>query len=270
MPLQRGQFLGYKQVGDPVMITSQPMESFSGFTKGNFNSTLSTIIVQDSIMAWWDTNSGITLNGSTVSQWVDKVGGYVLAQPTAVKQPTFIVNDVLYNNHNSVNFTVSTQNLVVTSTLPGSFPTIGTNSGMSILLVYHLPGGQNCSPMAGGTAVLNTGWWYMQNYSNVAHAQYEDTSTHDAPLSLLLPVTAVASINIDRGLGILTNTVNGFNNTTAIDTALTNFSTISSSAGFNGYIAGLPTILEAVIYSRSLTTAEINQNANAMRLKYGF
>ena len=265
-----GQFLAFKQVGAPVTSFTQPMESFSSFPTQNFNATLNPFIIQDSIMAWWDTNSGITLNGSTVSQWVDKVGGYILVQSTAVNQPTFIVNDVLYNNHNSINFTSTAQKMTPPNTLAGSFPTIGTLAGMSILVVYHLPAGSNCSPIAGGNATTNTGFWYLQNFSSIAHGQFEDSSLRDATVGLTLPSTAVASLNIDRTAGILTNSVNGAINTTAIDTALTNYSTVSLNAGINAFIAGTPAILEIVIYSRSLTTAEINQNAHSMKLKYGF
>lgn len=42
-------------------------------------------------MAWWDPTepASITLNGSTVAAWEDRVNGYVVSQPTAGLQPTF-------------------------------------------------------------------------------------------------------------------------------------------------------------------------------------
>lgn len=43
------------------------------------------------LKAWWAPPGGgnTTLNGSGIASWTDKVGGYVLSQATAAKQPTY-------------------------------------------------------------------------------------------------------------------------------------------------------------------------------------
>lgn len=48
-------------------------------------------------MAWWDPGQGYTLNGSTVSDWEDRISGYVVSQASGAIQPTH--NAVALNGH---------------------------------------------------------------------------------------------------------------------------------------------------------------------------
>jgi hypothetical protein len=42
-----------------------------------------------SLVAWYQYQTGITLNGSDVSEWADYTGVYDMVQETAVKQPAY-------------------------------------------------------------------------------------------------------------------------------------------------------------------------------------
>lgn len=57
------------------------------------------------LYAWFRSDMGITLNGSTVSAWADQSGnGKNLTQGTASNQPTFVSSDSEYNNYGSLSF----------------------------------------------------------------------------------------------------------------------------------------------------------------------
>jgi len=55
------------------------------------NSGWTPLALGSKLKAWWDPPGGgnITLNGSGIASWTDKVGGYGLSQATAAKQPTY-------------------------------------------------------------------------------------------------------------------------------------------------------------------------------------
>jgi hypothetical protein len=42
-----------------------------------------------SLVAWYQYQTGITLNGSDVSEWADYTGNYNMVQETAIKQPAY-------------------------------------------------------------------------------------------------------------------------------------------------------------------------------------
>ena len=48
-------------------------------------------------IAWWDPSVGITLNGSKVSAWRDRIGGNVLSQGTAPLQPAYANGALVVN-----------------------------------------------------------------------------------------------------------------------------------------------------------------------------
>jgi hypothetical protein len=75
---------------------------------GAFNPTqISTLL------AWYRSDLGITLNGSTVSGWADQSGnGHNVTQATGTKQPTYATSDASYNGYPSLTFVqASSQNL---------------------------------------------------------------------------------------------------------------------------------------------------------------
>lgn len=62
-----------------------------GFGGGRL--TNPALIMGASTVAWWRSDLGITLNGSTVSAWADQSGnGHHLTQGTAANQPTYNVS----------------------------------------------------------------------------------------------------------------------------------------------------------------------------------
>lgn len=75
------------------------------------------------VEAWWEADSGITLNGGTVSGWVDKVKGRELAQALAGNQPAYnatgspsggpiVVFDGAASSLKTVGFTLNQPNYV--------------------------------------------------------------------------------------------------------------------------------------------------------------
>lgn len=68
------------------------------------------------LYAWYRSDLGITLNGSTVSAWADQSGsGRHLTQATGSKQPTYNSTDSQYNNKPSLTFTAASQTVLTNS-----------------------------------------------------------------------------------------------------------------------------------------------------------
>lgn len=68
------------------------------------------------LYAWYRSDLGITLNGSTVSAWADQSGqGRTLSQNTASKQPTYVTSDSQYNNFPSLSFNAASNQTMTAS-----------------------------------------------------------------------------------------------------------------------------------------------------------
>lgn len=68
------------------------------------------------LYAWFRSDLGVSLNGSTVSAWADQSGnGRNLTQSTASKQPTYNAGDVQYNNYPSLTFASASQTVMTNS-----------------------------------------------------------------------------------------------------------------------------------------------------------
>jgi hypothetical protein len=64
------------------------------------------------LVAWYRSDLGITLNGSTVSAWADQSGnGHHLTQGTGAQQPTYQASDAGWNGRPSLLSTINTSSL---------------------------------------------------------------------------------------------------------------------------------------------------------------
>lgn len=93
-----------------------------GFSNGGFIPVLwmPLNIKSATLSAWWDPTQGITLNGSNVSAWADRIGGLAPAQATPTQQPAF--SSTARNGKPGLNFnSASSQYLNVSSV--GTLPT---------------------------------------------------------------------------------------------------------------------------------------------------
>lgn len=74
---------------------------------------LPPIRLTSNIYAWYRSDLGITLNGTTVSAWADQSGnGRNLTQSTANKQPTYNTADSQYNQYPSLAFTAASATIL--------------------------------------------------------------------------------------------------------------------------------------------------------------
>jgi len=72
-----------------------------------------------SLVAWYQYQTGITLNGSDVSEWADYTGNYNMVQATAIKQPAYSSGTLTFDSAN-IQFLQTTGQII----LAGDF-TIG-------------------------------------------------------------------------------------------------------------------------------------------------
>ena len=63
----------------------------------------------------WDAGYGITLNGSNVSAWRDRIQGRTWVQATAASQPTFVSSVALINNNPTLECAPATNNIHLTT-----------------------------------------------------------------------------------------------------------------------------------------------------------
>lgn len=75
------------------------------------------------LLAWWDSSTGVSLSGASVTNWIDKIGSLDCAQVTAANQPQFSATS--FNGHPGITFDGIDDRLVMSGV--GSLPTGAAN-----------------------------------------------------------------------------------------------------------------------------------------------
>ena len=253
-------FNGFQQTGQP-RATFSPSNMFSGFPERTFSANVLPLVT-DGIQAWWTSQSGITLSGANVTSWVDLLGAYNL-QPTS-GSPTYNTGNPLYRGYPSLGFT-SAQNLSA-----GNILNIGTNTGITIMVVVNLTSTIGFLAKAVGVSDTTGGNWSLQYFGgNVTFTFGQGGAFVRSNTPCTTPTTVVATGVLDRTNGLLWTYVNTLASSTAASTTLTNY-TPTSSLGINTTTTvGATNVMEIVMYNQALTQTQVNQNVAFLRAKYG-
>lgn len=103
-----------------------------------------------SCICWFDTETGVVLSGSDVTQWTDQSGnGCHATVPGGATAPTYTASNATYNNKGSIDF--GNIAMALRATIPATEPAI-------VYAVGH--DGYN------GTTVTNCYWWDFANAGN--------------------------------------------------------------------------------------------------------
>ena len=124
---------------------------------------------------WWDPTQGLTMNGSTVSSWVDRVGGLAATQSTASQQPGLTTRNgkqrLLFSGGQTLAFNpgatfprgttqttlaISAYSAITGSGQPFMIGVGGQNGG--IRGVYQLPAGDLAAGSGGGDYDSTVSW----------------------------------------------------------------------------------------------------------------
>jgi PKD repeat protein len=122
--------------------------------------SVQSVTIADSLRLWLRADRGVTLNGSSVSSWVDQSSNNLNAsQSTVANQPTFIATNPIINGLSSLRFD-GTNDLLNGSLIPR----FGNNS----LSVFAVASGGNQSTtnavlLSSGSST--TGWWLSRRAS---------------------------------------------------------------------------------------------------------
>ena len=267
---------GFQQTNTTRYIYA-PTQAFNGFNKYGFSENQNPYIVDDSLYAWWDTQTGVGLNtagsATTVSSWTDKINGYTFTQANATYQPTYVASDPNYRGYPSINFATAA-NLMAA----GNILNIGTLAGFSVILVSSSFNNARSSFMKGSNASPNVGSWNISYATPQNQAGYKDaTTSYGLTTCNTGNINMIVGLTIDRIKGIMTSysSTNGSGNfaisTANISTTLTNLNSGDQLYlnAINANVGGGIVVLEIVAYTRALTQAEMNQNVKNLKSKYG-
>ncbi len=263
-PVPFAGFFGYQGVYTNVE-NDQPIFGFVGFP-GIATGVVAQPMVTSGIVAWWLSTSNITLNSTTVSHWVDVVGGFDLLQATTASQPSYTLSDANFNGYSSLTFTTA-QSLDA-----GNILNIGTQAGQTVIIVFkNLNAGLTFRPVSKSGLSLTNGDYGVDPITTTMEVFYQDAGGARVadPSTTATNESAVVVNVIDRTAGFLTGYKNNSSASTAINTALTNF-TPTSTFNVNGVSTrqGNITVLEIIVYNRALSVGEVAQDVNFLRAKY--
>lgn len=268
---------GFQQTNTTRYIYA-PTQAFNGFNKYGFSENQSPYIVDDSLYAWWDTQTGVVLNvigsATTVSSWTDKINGYSFTQGSATNQPTYIISDPNYRGYPSINFSTSSGNLMSA----GNILNLGTLAGFTIMMVSSCFNNLRSGMIKGNGNSAVIGDWGLNYGTPQNNITFKDASggvnlrTCDTG-----NINTILGLTIDRTKGVATSYCassgsGAFPITTGnISTALTNLNSndVLYLNGVNTSYGNGMGVLEIIAYTRALTQTEMNQNFRNLKSKYG-
>jgi len=224
----------------------------------------STPLTVSGLYAWFRSDLGISLNGSTVSAWADQSGnGRDLTQSTASKQPTYNATDSQYNNKPSLTFTAASQTVLTNSAY--------TFSTYTVFLVCK---------------VTAAGYFFIRGTTPNLDAYYS-TGSPEMFCRRTGPLTSTKSFTVSQVsltpktyMAIMDGThaghlfkANGSTVTTSDGSTNSPGSASSGSGAFrlfsdNSSDFSSGTIAELIIYTPSISTFDILTIENYLRTRY--
>ena len=147
----------------------------------------------------------------------------------------------------------------------GNVLNLGTLAGMTIMYVIKPTSVVSLLTKSSALNANSGGEYSFYGSGGIFYCTYYDTGLHfcNPPITTS---NCVLTQMIDRTGGALYGYTNLNSALVGINTALTNF---TPTAAFN-LNSGTYAILEIIVYNRTLTAVEMNQNVTNLRAKYGF
>lgn len=265
-------FKGFQVTGGAT-FTVKPNQLFESFPNSfGDNVYLNNSVPANGLVAWFEPNTNITLNGSGVSSWCDLTRTYCLTQSTAANQPTYTTN----SGRPYLAFNASTTYLSI-----NNFGGVGANSAYTIIEIFKHNSTATSQQISyfSSSAVSGNGTYSHQLY--VPGSAWQQYWQWGSGASYVLPdVTPISTsqtiigTEINRGRGFeyvnLNSTYHSVTST-ALSTTLTDYTNGTlyignQSPAFGIYLNG--NIYELLYYNRALTSAEWTIIYNFFKAKY--
>lgn len=231
----------------PISAICQPKITLLGT---GFNQAASAQPVTG-VTVWYKADQGVTLNGSTVSAWLDQSGnGYDVIQATATNQPTYSANYL--NGKPVLTFDGSNDYLRMAT---GSV----TITDATYFIVYKRNVDNNQGVLSYTAAGTYLAWQYVDQFG--CGGNYYPGSPM---VNQTWYVRAGQGLNSTGKSKLYSNGV-FLNQPTTSDFGWSPFNQVGVLGGSytNGWLA------EVLIYNRCLTDAEMTENFNYLNSKWG-
>ena len=254
---------------DGNSLVRKPTSTFAGVVQFPLTYAVLPYAQLNNLVGWFNNGDGVT-TATGVSAWVDRVSGASLAQATGALQPTYTQQVNTLNGKNKIAF-ASTQFLSA-----GDVFDIRTNTGYTAQIYCKLSAIATNRMLIGkgGTSAIPLSvageYRISHNGTNIV-AQFFDTSLKTTATfawdannfylyTIVVDITnSLLSLFVNEkavGTVAISNAVVDYNNGTAFCIGSAN-----SNLTFDA--------LEVLVYQTALTQAEITQNTNALKGKYG-
>lgn len=217
---------------------------------GGFTTEFSPISVGN-LKAWYKSDTGITLNGSTVSQWNDQSGNSKnLIQATAANQLTYVSNAI--NGYPALQF--DGVNDLMTLAVPYSGNTFNE-------LTFFVVTARSTNP-SNNFILFSSATDYMY-WNQPTNFRVGDTSLADTMSNNVYYIKAATASVSGNQVKYYSNGVNIGTNNSPVNTNWREFSGIGSSYGYpKGFI------VEILIYNKILNPAEFGNVSALLSGKY--
>lgn len=222
------------------------------------------------LRAWWDASDSttITLNATTVSQWMDKTGNaFALTQGTAANQPTYQSAGV--NNKNTVRWPTATS---------GSVRLISDSFSMArpyTIFVCHNPAN------SGGALQQHA---LIDSYNNTQAATFTDGPSSELYRLAFGSAIAGPAIGYGTARAVIVTADAANQGSIRINSGTVSSGTVGTNtfSGLSvGHLRGNPSPLntaynfsgdmcEIVMYSAALSASQITTVLNYLASKWGF
>ena len=253
---------------DGNSLVRKPTSTFAGVVQFPLTYAVLPYAQLNNLVGWFNNGDGVT-TATGVSAWVDRVSGASLAQATGALQPTYTQQVNTLNGKNKIAF-ATTQLLSA-----GDVFDIRTNTGYTAQIYCQLKISNTNRLLLGksqnSTAPTVAGEYQIVSPSALTlGARFFDTSLKaTAPFTFDANNFYLYTIVVD-----ITNSLLSFYvNEKAVATVAISNSLVDYNNGLAFGVGSASTLtvdaLEVLVYQTALTQAEITQNTNALKGKFG-
>lgn len=225
-----------------------------------------------SLAAWWRADSGITLNGSNVSDWDDKTGTYTISQSTPGNQPLYNSTDSNFNDRPTITFDSGTFEWLEGAS--GLATSIRASASSIFVVARRNSGGSNHTLVGVGWTSLNSQYiWFYANSSNNLFYRRAGSGTSDdsgaATIGAGDRFSAAVTYSTSESQLYLDGATDGAPFAMANDPSTVDVFAIGSlvRTGPSNYFDG--EIAEVAVYSTAITAADVLRLHNYAAVRYG-